>query len=114
MYFGPAKHYSRGKPGTVVHVRDLFYKWPVRRKQIDGSSSHRTSTTGHIVRAMQCLAIINPEVSFTVTDLDKSSETGSEPIWSIPRTGTLEGAFSHVIGKQNAGVSPHTLGIPRS
>ncbi len=49
-------------PGTSVHVKDLFYNTPARRKYL---KSDRTELA-HITDIITQLALANPEISFTL------------------------------------------------
>jgi len=49
-------------PGTSVHVKDLFYNTPARRKYL---KSDRTELA-HITDIITRLALANPEISFTL------------------------------------------------
>jgi len=49
-------------PGTSVHVKDLFYNTPARRKYL---KSDRTELA-HITDTVMRLALANPEISFTL------------------------------------------------
>ncbi|RUS26962.1 hypothetical protein BC938DRAFT_483883 [Jimgerdemannia flammicorona] len=88
--YGPSKYARKPKPGTTVVVRDLFYKvrrrfpnyFPVRRKQHvlanDHSSFSSTSSSTHfdnaseaVRRAVESIALIFPEVTFTLVDAAK-------------------------------------------
>jgi hypothetical protein len=83
----PSVRDSRTTPGTTVFVRDLFYKvptapasgfsfqhelncifqLPVRRK----SAPPRTSILATIRKNIELLALVNPHVGFTLTDLER-------------------------------------------
>jgi DNA mismatch repair ATPase MutL len=77
---------NRTTPGTSVFVKDLFYKvimapmplparskrllscqWPVRRKQ----APSRTSVLAAVRKSIEALALVNPQVGFTLTDLER-------------------------------------------
>ena len=56
----PAAH----PPGTRVEVRDLFFATPARLKFLKAESTE----TGHIVEAINRLAMAYPDIGFTLTD----------------------------------------------
>lgn len=65
MHFGLAKpHQQRVTSGTSVQVRDLFYKWPVRRK------SAPVNSLDQLKRYLQRIALLHPSISFRLVDLD--------------------------------------------
>ncbi len=55
-------------PGTSVHVKDLFYNMPARRKYL---KSDRTELA-HITDTVMRLALANPEISFTLLNEGKT------------------------------------------
>lgn len=55
-------------PGTSVHVKDLFYNTPARRKYL---KSDRTELA-HITDIIMQLALANPEISFTLLNEGKT------------------------------------------
>lgn len=55
-------------PGTSVHVKDLFYNTPARRKYL---KSDRTELA-HITDTVMRLALANPEISFTLLNEGKT------------------------------------------
>ncbi|MCO5589417.1 hypothetical protein L7F22_043384 [Adiantum nelumboides] len=61
-------HGEQRAPGTTVVLRDLFYNLPVRRKVFQSSS--RKLLQGVKDRALR-LALIHPDVSFRVLDIDR-------------------------------------------
>ncbi|RUS21340.1 hypothetical protein BC937DRAFT_92991 [Endogone sp. FLAS-F59071] len=75
---GISKYDPKPKPGTTIIVRDLFYKFPVRRKQhtlVTDSASASASTTYFdneseaVRRAVESVALIFPEVVFSLVDI---------------------------------------------
>lgn len=64
-----SKHTKKNHSGTNVIVRDLFYKFPVRRRQITFSNSYQ-----HVVilesvkRLITTFAILFPHVGFNLVD----------------------------------------------
>ncbi|KAK4511738.1 uncharacterized protein ATC70_007282 [Mucor velutinosus] len=65
-----SKHTRKNRSGTNVVVRDLFYKFPVRRRQItDSSSSYQQVVISESVkRLITTFAILFPHVSFNLVD----------------------------------------------
>ena len=55
-------------PGTSVHVKDLFYNTPARRKYL---KSDRTELA-HITDTVMSLALANPDISFTLLSEGKT------------------------------------------
>ena len=69
-------------PGTSVHVKDLFYNIPARKKYL---KSDRTELA-HITDTVMQLALANPEISFTLLSEGKPvirNAGSSEPFKSI-------------------------------
>ncbi|KAL9559961.1 hypothetical protein MBANPS3_000181 [Mucor bainieri] len=69
-----SKHTSRNRSGTNVVVRDLFYKFPVRRRQITDSSSsyQQVVIIESVKRLITTFAILFPFVSFSLVDNARS------------------------------------------
>jgi DNA mismatch repair protein MutL len=67
-------------PGTSVHVKDLFYNTPARRKYL---KSDRTELA-HITDIVMRLALANPEISFTLLSEGKPviRNTGSSDLFN--------------------------------
>ncbi|KAL4186439.1 hypothetical protein AMTRI_Chr09g33890 [Amborella trichopoda] len=57
--------------GTTVIVRDLFYKQPVRRKYLQSSPR---KVLHSVKKCVLRFALLHPEVSFKVTDLESEDE----------------------------------------
>ncbi|WP_032112274.1 DNA mismatch repair endonuclease MutL [Candidatus Paracaedibacter symbiosus] len=55
---------AAGDVGTKIEVRDLFYATPARLKFLKAAATELS----HIVDIIERLALINPEIDFTVTD----------------------------------------------
>lgn len=53
--------------GTKIEVRDLFYATPARLKFLKAASTELS----HTVDIVERLALINPEIDFTITDGDR-------------------------------------------
>lgn len=58
---------SSGPVGTKIEIRDLFYATPARLKFLKAASTELT----HIVDIIERLALINPQIDFTLRDGDK-------------------------------------------
>jgi DNA mismatch repair protein MutL len=67
-------------PGTAVHVKDIFYNTPARRKYL---KSDRTELA-HITDTVMQLALANPYISFTLLSEGKSiiRNTGSNDLFN--------------------------------
>lgn len=67
-------------PGTSVHVKDLFYNTPARRKYL---KNDRTELA-HITDTIMQLALANPEISFTLLSEGKTilRNTGSNDLFN--------------------------------
>lgn len=67
-------------PGTSVHVKDLFYNTPARRKYL---KSDRTELA-HITDIITQLALANPDISFTLLSEGKPvlRNTGSNDLFN--------------------------------
>jgi len=67
-------------PGTSVHVKDLFYNTPARRKYL---KSDRTELA-HITDTVTQLALANPDISFTLLSEGKPvlRNTGSNDLFN--------------------------------
>ncbi len=67
-------------PGTAVHVKDLFYNTPARRKYM---KSDRTELA-HITDTVMQLALANPDISFTLLSEGKTiiRNTGSKDLFN--------------------------------
>ena len=67
-------------PGTSVHVKDLFYNTPARRKYL---KSDRTELA-HITDTVMQLALANPDISFTLLNEGKPviRNTGSKDLFN--------------------------------
>lgn len=100
LYIGLAKHGHRSSPGTTVIVRDLFFKWPVRRKQAESSSSFAVATISQIRRLLEALAIFNHNVAFQVYDLDRlDTTTVSSRIATTTTSSSMSDCIASLYGK---------------
>ncbi|KAM0756638.1 hypothetical protein T439DRAFT_321333 [Meredithblackwellia eburnea MCA 4105] len=67
VFEGVAK-VGRPSKGTTVWVRDIYYKWPVRRRPFMTSSARQTLSSS--IRSTLCtLSLLHPSVSFTLTEV---------------------------------------------
>ncbi|GAA5908309.1 uncharacterized protein JCM6883_004342 [Sporobolomyces salmoneus] len=58
---------NRNEPGTTVSVRDIFYKYPVRRKSLSALSA-QLSTISQVRSQLSIISLAHPNVSFHLTD----------------------------------------------
>ncbi|CAG8566095.1 17683_t:CDS:10, partial [Gigaspora margarita] len=66
LQLGPTRNSERAKPGTIAIIRDLFYMYPVRRKM--QSINTLANELENVKKAVEILALINPQVAFTLVD----------------------------------------------
>ncbi|XP_019423949.1 PREDICTED: DNA mismatch repair protein MLH3 isoform X1 [Lupinus angustifolius] len=62
---------DRKEVGTTVVVRDLFYNQPVRRKYIQSSPNKVLQS---IKKCVMRLALVRPNISFKVVDIERENE----------------------------------------
>ncbi|KAL7312159.1 hypothetical protein PS15m_007956 [Mucor circinelloides] len=69
-----SRHTRKNRSGTNVVVRDLFYKFPVRRRQITSSSSSYQQVVifESLKRLITTFAISFPHISFSLVDNARS------------------------------------------
>ncbi|CAG8632555.1 394_t:CDS:2, partial [Cetraspora pellucida] len=72
LQLGPTRNSERAKPGTIAIIRDLFYTYPVRRKQ--QSVNTLANELENVKKAVEILALINPQVAFTLVDASMDSK----------------------------------------
>ncbi|KAL1354261.1 hypothetical protein AAHE18_05G029500 [Arachis hypogaea] len=72
---------DRKEVGTTVAVRDLFYNQPVRRKYMQSSPNKVLQS---IKKCVQRLALVRPNVSFKVIDVERDDELFCTQIASSP------------------------------
>ncbi|ORY75708.1 hypothetical protein BCR35DRAFT_306246 [Leucosporidium creatinivorum] len=75
LYEGVAST-PRATEGTTVWVRDIFYKWPVRRKPLSTPSA-RITLLNSFRHSLSTLSLLHPSVSFSLLDTS-SSGTSSD------------------------------------
>lgn len=80
----------RPSVGTTVTIHDFFYNLPVRRGVISEALELE-----RIQKAVQCAALINPSVSFTL----RNDKTG-QCIVQAPRTNSLLNRFAQLFGQE--------------
>ena len=78
-------------PGTVVHVKDLFYNTPARQKYL---KSDRTELA-HITDVVMKLALANPEISFTLL-------SDGKPVLRNPASSKLLNSVVNLLGPETA------------
>ena len=66
-------------PGTSIHVKDLFYNTPARRKYLKSDRNELAHITDTVMR----LALANPGISFTLLSEGKQiiRNTGSNDLF---------------------------------
>ncbi|GAA6032746.1 hypothetical protein JCM8097_000771 [Rhodosporidiobolus ruineniae] len=62
----------RAGRGTTVTVRDIFWKFPVRRRPLEKPSAQQSLLTS-LRTQLATLALVHPHVSFTLTNTSSSS-----------------------------------------
>ncbi|KAG9294305.1 hypothetical protein G9A89_021664 [Geosiphon pyriformis] len=67
--YGPFPKSKRRQPGTMVTIHDLFFKYPVRRKQ--QSSTTEANEFENVKNTVKLIALIHPEVNFTFFDISQ-------------------------------------------
>lgn len=87
-----ASQTPRPSVGTTVTVHDFFYNLPVRRGVISEALELE-----RVQRAVQCSALINPSVSFTL----RNDKTG-QYLLQAPRTNSVLGRFAQLYGQERA------------
>jgi DNA mismatch repair protein MLH3 len=113
LYVGLAKHGHRSSAGTSVIVRDLFYKWPVRRKQAESSTSFAAATLNQIRRHLEALAIINHSVAFQVYDLGRpDSNAIPGRILTTTASSSMSDCIASLHGKHLVKVRPAACRSP--
>ncbi|KAG0033929.1 DNA mismatch repair protein [Podila clonocystis] len=75
LFCGQSTKFPRFHHGTTVSVRDLFYKFPVRQRYWSEATTVKMDfEVDRVKRAVETLALINPEVAFTLTNVAKSTK----------------------------------------
>ncbi|KAF9287113.1 DNA mismatch repair protein [Mortierella antarctica] len=75
LFCGQSNKFPRFHHGTTVSVRDLFYKFPVRQRYWSEATHAKVDfEVDRVKRAVETLALINPEVTFTMIDVAKSAK----------------------------------------
>jgi len=67
--------------GTTVVVRELFYNQPVRRKQIQSNEKRELH---HVKKCVLQIALIHPQISLRLLDIDSEDELLYTAISSSP------------------------------
>ncbi|KIJ37395.1 hypothetical protein M422DRAFT_177918 [Sphaerobolus stellatus SS14] len=83
LYYSSAVRHRREKPGTTVFIRDAFHNLPIRRK-----SHPNTARTLELIRKdLECVALVCPDVSFTLENSGKENVEGKGRgrIMSVPK-----------------------------
>ncbi|KAF9178753.1 DNA mismatch repair protein [Haplosporangium sp. Z 767] len=72
LYCGRSSKLPRYNHGTTVSVRDLFYKFPVRQRYWSDATASRLDTElEKVKRVLETLALVTPQISFTLIDMAK-------------------------------------------
>ncbi|KAF9430589.1 DNA mismatch repair protein [Podila epigama] len=75
LFCGPSSKILRFHHGTTVSVRDLFYKFPVRQRHWSEATGAKIDIeVDRVKRTVETLALINPSVAFTMTDMAKGTK----------------------------------------
>ncbi|CAG8481795.1 35105_t:CDS:10, partial [Racocetra persica] len=104
LQLGPTRNSKRAKPGTITIIRDLFYTYPVRRKQ--QSVNTLANELENVKKAVEILALINPQVAFTLVDASMDSKIvntrkTSSPIPAISTFRQLYGNLESVYAEED-------------
>ncbi|GAA5859668.1 hypothetical protein JCM1840_006400 [Sporobolomyces johnsonii] len=96
---------KRTTQGTTVWVRDIFYKWPVRRRPLSTPAA-QLSLLSSFRSSLATLSLLHPSVSFSLADTTTSSTSASsEPkrLLAVPKSteGTL-GRWRQLWGRAGA------------
>ncbi|HDD60230.1 MAG: DNA mismatch repair endonuclease MutL [Thermoplasmata archaeon] len=80
-------------PGTTIHVRDIFFNLPVRRRGLKSAATE----TGRVMDVLRPVVLAHPEVSFRVTTdgRDVLTSMGGEPLLQ-----RLAGVFGTAVRKE--------------
>ncbi|RIB18155.1 hypothetical protein C2G38_2185412 [Gigaspora rosea] len=89
LQLGPTRNSERAKPGTIAIIRDLFYMYPVRRKM--QSINTLANELENVRKAVEILALINPQVAFTLVDasMDRKIVNTRKASSTIPTISTF-------------------------
>ncbi|CAG8487786.1 23819_t:CDS:10 [Dentiscutata erythropus] len=89
LQLGPTRNSERAKPGTIAIIRDLFYTYPVRRKM--QSVNTIANELENVKKAVEILALINPQVAFTLVDasIDRKIVNTRKASSTIPTISTF-------------------------
>ncbi|KAF9929094.1 DNA mismatch repair protein [Linnemannia zychae] len=75
LFCGPSSKCPRFNHGTTISVRDLFYKFPVRQRYwSDATPSKIETELEKVKRVVETLAMVAPEISFTLIDISRDSK----------------------------------------
>ncbi|KAI5476871.1 hypothetical protein MNV49_007105 [Pseudohyphozyma bogoriensis] len=75
---------KRSFAGTTVTVRDIFYKWPVRRRPLTTPAARLNLITA-LKSSLSTLTLLHPEISFTLTDTSDES-AGAKRLVAVARS----------------------------
>ncbi|KAG0335745.1 DNA mismatch repair protein [Podila horticola] len=75
LFCGQSNKFPRFHHGTTVSVRDLFYKFPVRQRYWSEATSAKVDfEVDRVKRAVETLALVNPDVAFSMVDVAKGAK----------------------------------------
>ncbi|KAL8286704.1 hypothetical protein RQP46_004232 [Phenoliferia psychrophenolica] len=77
---------KRTAGGTTVWARDIFYKWPVRRRP-HATPTARLALIAAFRQSISTISLLHPHVSFTLTETnDDSNSTGPKRLVHVARS----------------------------
>ncbi|CAG8513295.1 10524_t:CDS:2 [Paraglomus brasilianum] len=68
IQYGPTRYNNRRNSGTTIIIRDLFYRYPVRRRQQAQTPASFANEIDSVKRAVETIALIYPNIIFTLID----------------------------------------------
>ncbi|CAG8515080.1 1062_t:CDS:2 [Paraglomus occultum] len=74
IQYGPTRYNNRRSSGTTIIVRDLFYRYPVRRRQQAQTPASFANEIDSVKRAVETIALIYPNIIFTLIDTSRDAK----------------------------------------